>query len=433
MKFDIKHFHFLGIIFLCFKCCYSSKPELVFVNIVFRHGARTPIKNFPNNPNSNVWNEKPGQLTMIGVKQHYELGQFLRTRYNSILSETYKSDEIYVRSTDVDRTLMSAEANLAGLYPPKGFQKWNGSFTTWQPIPVHTVSKDDEYLLNFPNTICSKYMNDIYPAIHSSKSYLDFVEANQELIDKVTRLSGQSDSNIFSLWNVQDVVECEKVQNVSSAKWITEEIYNQMSAIIAKEMTYDAGGVTQDFRLKAAKLGSGNLLKKIIENMKTKITSPNSPKLTIYSAHDTTLAALLTALDDYNDIIPPFASAIIFELHRYNTTNNTSNYFVKVVYRNSTKTDLVKLRPFGLPVVCKLENFIANSQKYIPDDIKQECNPTKNSALSSVTISLSCLILFLAVCILVMGFTTRTKSQRGKSSSYEPLLRKEESKFDDGV
>ena len=30
-----------------------------------------------------------------------------------------------------------------------------------------------------------------------------------------------------------------------------------MSAIIAKEMTYDAGGVTQDFRLKAAKLGSG--------------------------------------------------------------------------------------------------------------------------------------------------------------------------------
>jgi len=141
----------------------------------------------------------------------------------------------------------------------------------------------------------------------------------------------------------------------------------------------------------------------------------------------------LTALDDYNDIIPPFASAIIFELHRYNATNNTSNYFVKVVYRNSTKTDLVKLRPFGLPVVCKLENFIANSQKYIPDDIKQECNPTKNSALSSVTISLSCLILFLAVCILVMGFTTRTKSQRGKSSSYEPLLSKEESKFDDGV
>lgn len=46
--------------------------------------------------------------------------------------------QVYVRSTDFDRTLMSAEANLAGLFPPDGMQRFNPNIS-WQPIPVHTV------------------------------------------------------------------------------------------------------------------------------------------------------------------------------------------------------------------------------------------------------------------------------------------------------
>lgn len=46
--------------------------------------------------------------------------------------------QVYVRSTDFDRTLMSAEANLAGLFPPSGIQRFHPNIS-WQPIPVHTV------------------------------------------------------------------------------------------------------------------------------------------------------------------------------------------------------------------------------------------------------------------------------------------------------
>ena len=69
----------------------------------------------------------------------------------SIYSET----DIYVRSTDVDRTLMSAMSNLAGLYPPKGNQIWNPSIL-WQPIPVHTKPKSEDNLLS-THAECPKF------------------------------------------------------------------------------------------------------------------------------------------------------------------------------------------------------------------------------------------------------------------------------------
>ena len=60
----------------------------------------------------------------------YDLGQFLRQRYmkdHQLLNETYHHNQVYIRSSDVDRCVQSAETQLAGLYPPVGRQVWNKS------------------------------------------------------------------------------------------------------------------------------------------------------------------------------------------------------------------------------------------------------------------------------------------------------------------
>ena len=45
----------------------------------------------------------------------FNLGKFLRSRYNHLIGEKYDENDIYVRASDVDRTMMSAMSNLAGI------------------------------------------------------------------------------------------------------------------------------------------------------------------------------------------------------------------------------------------------------------------------------------------------------------------------------
>lgn len=63
------------------------------------------------------------------------MGLYLRRRYNDLLGAKYSPNKVYVQSTDVDRTLMSAEACLSGLFIPTEEEQWNKQIM-WQPVPV---------------------------------------------------------------------------------------------------------------------------------------------------------------------------------------------------------------------------------------------------------------------------------------------------------
>ena len=80
--------------------------------------------------------------------REYTLGRFLRERYGDFLGELYIPDEVSALSSDYDRTKMSLQLVLAGLYPPNHtVERWNQNLN-WQPIPARYLRRyEDNFFL----------------------------------------------------------------------------------------------------------------------------------------------------------------------------------------------------------------------------------------------------------------------------------------------
>ena len=87
---------------------------------ISRHGARSPTKlyDFAVRPEEDFKNIS--QLTLFGRKQHYQLGLYIRQRYIeelAFLSPEYDERQVYVQTTYLNRTYLSALYQLMGMYP----------------------------------------------------------------------------------------------------------------------------------------------------------------------------------------------------------------------------------------------------------------------------------------------------------------------------
>lgn len=145
------------------------------------------------------------------MQQEYSLGQWLRRRYNNYLSSTFNVNDIYVQSSDVDRTLMSAQSTLAGFYPPFSNKIWNRNLL-WQPIPVHTKPVGMDYLIAGQVPTCPSFEN-------ASKEYMasdemkQFENSVQPIYDYLTINTGTTIDNLFVLAMIRDTWLCESIHN----------------------------------------------------------------------------------------------------------------------------------------------------------------------------------------------------------------------------
>lgn len=99
----------------------AAEEHVVFTQLLHRHGSRSPLP--PVNRTRWCTAEGCGLLNKEGRHMLFRLGQHLRSRYAALGAEYFAEDGVYdasvvsSRSTDVLRTILSAEAFLAGLYP----------------------------------------------------------------------------------------------------------------------------------------------------------------------------------------------------------------------------------------------------------------------------------------------------------------------------
>lgn len=100
-----------------------SENKLVFIQELFRHGARYPL--FANINDKSDFASRDhvlGELTTGGKNMHYLLGKKIYQTYWSQLfggspkQNIYNQSKFYFKSTDFNRTLESAQAHLMGIF-----------------------------------------------------------------------------------------------------------------------------------------------------------------------------------------------------------------------------------------------------------------------------------------------------------------------------
>uniref|UniRef100_A0A803Y6K3 acid phosphatase n=1 Tax=Meleagris gallopavo TaxID=9103 RepID=A0A803Y6K3_MELGA len=293
------------------------------------HGDHTPQEFFPTDKHKEIARQHGyGQLTKFGIQQQYELGQYMRRRYSYFLSVVYKRSEIYVQSTDCDQTLMSAQATLAGLYPPTQEHIWNPRIL-WQPIPVHTVPLSHDNLLYVPFSHCPKY-NELLRETFATR---DFQKQLKQYRD---------------------------INNYTLPAWATQGIRTKLIKLSELLLQAEFGFHKQ---IQKSRLQGGLLLKTILKHMSDARKPSHHQKMIIYSAHATTIVALQMALHVFNGKLPPYSACHFFELYQ----EKNGQYTIEMYYRNNTLRDPHPLTLPGCSFRCPLERFTHLVSPYLPE------------------------------------------------------------------
>ncbi|PAA56054.1 hypothetical protein BOX15_Mlig013238g1 [Macrostomum lignano] len=334
--------------------------RLLHVGLVFRHGHRSPIHPLPNDTYTvaNTWRDGLGQLTNIGKRNQFELGKFIRKRYGEFLGSRYNSSEHRVRSSDIDRTLMSAQACLAGLFPPTGDQVWQAGLS-WQPIPVHTVaSSADPMLLPSDFEGCRQRFVQLTTEARRNSSERRRLEV--EMAGFLRRLSAEAGSGrgsitLNNVYKVIDTLMVLRTANLSLPAWALVPD-TQLRLRQLGRFSWSEFASTAELR----QMRSGVLIDDLLSGMED-AAAGRGRRLMIYSGHDVTLVPLLAALGnkDYS-VWPNYAACLMFELHA-TAAGNGSLAEVKIFYRNDSQAEPLPIRVpgCGSGLACPLHRLAA--------------------------------------------------------------------------
>jgi acid phosphatase len=291
--------------------------------LITRHGDRSPTGNFPK---LHQW-EILGELTGEGMDQLYRLGSKIRKKYiqeMGFIPSNYTADTIYVRSTDKDRTLMSAQSFIYGLYPlgtgpASSIFKMDGDKPrpyNFQPVPIHTEnSKTDLLLYAYKN--CPP-LDELLKERKQTNEWKTKEIETESFRDILAQQIGVKELPLSKIPGVYHSLKAEMVhKRIDLIEFgITDDDFNRIEKI--KNWVLARKYYTR----RTGQIGAGILLSSIIQQMEMP-SEENSDRFIYYSGHDGTLLALFSAMGflPENIDVPHYSSYLIFELHEYNGTS----------------------------------------------------------------------------------------------------------------
>ncbi|EYB83799.1 hypothetical protein Y032_0329g2674 [Ancylostoma ceylanicum] len=411
----------------------DGEMELLLVQVIWRHGDRSPTYTFRSDPfqerNWTFGGGGYGQLSPIGMKQHFNLGKLIRNMYvdTGFLGGRYSSKEIYVRSSDLNRTIISAMSNMMGMYGQNDsirgvdYPDVPGWPVGYVPVAVHTVNRNTDYVV-IPHAPCDRQEKLWKMAKESDevKAYLNKPEVANVFRDLTSKCGEEIDTE--NIWIVRDALLIEQIHANETLrktnKWFSDEFFKKISEIDVQLQQYGNGIFSKpvimnnlDIGLEIQKIRGGSMFNDLNMHMNMKLDCLNNKhrprckwisglKYYVYSGHDTTISAFFSILRLEEVIIPrgyPAYSAAVFIELWMNTTDGQP-YF-KIAYHpddveNSIYPVTQRIAACEGKIYCNLAVFRDYAAKIKPDQAMYKwcrVDPLKASAalLSLATLALS--------------------------------------------
>ncbi|KAI5639691.1 histidine phosphatase superfamily (branch 2) domain-containing protein [Phthorimaea operculella] len=350
----------------------KSAPEegtdLVFAFMLHRHGDRTPEQRNIL-PTLNLDNEEVhalinqwgyGQLTDVGKRSAYRLGEFIRRRYDELIAPRYNDSEIFIRSTDYTRCKMTVLTALAAIFPPVG-ETWSKD-VNWVPVPYTTVPLENDYVIE-PGFACQNFGEKSSPTEEPR-----VLPGFEDVLFKLAAVLGNEDvlspGEVLAAWS-------DLASVVSLGYDLGEELtelYPQLFPAFDASWAYNFKD--DDEILK----GAGVLLDEFFVYADKIINGEQTQTVRVYSAHDGNVYPFQEATKVTPQGRPLYASLYSLELRKVVATGE---YVVLPVYlRDPNEGTETLLQVTGCDLLCNYEQFknITSVYRISEDDLKQRCN-----------------------------------------------------------
>ena len=434
----------------------TENYHLHFVFEIMRHGARSPMDLTSSSSSSEdeldffheKWSDGAGELTSIGIRQHFLIGYRNRLKYieknntflnNSFLNKTYDPNEIFLISTPLNRTLMSINAEIHGMFLPGTGPCLDNSSESEIAVPplvnnesileeIDFLDDSDSYaairdkinvlpVFTFDQEIFNtqyvkvkycKALEDVYKKRRENEKYEDFFE-------ELEKKYGEQLKKILNKKNTDFIYDYEFMDKLTETA-IADYTENKSMSFLKKNFQdfnftdfvenfafkysyFEYIGNDNDHDEKIAQVSASQTFEYILNWMKNIIQNKtNNPKFVIFAMHETNLGPFTHFLKLALEIDKKFVNYANYSanVHLELFTNNSENniYYVNYLFNDLSIINVT------------FEDFEKNINDYImdKDDIKYFCDKKYKNNYTIVIIILSSIILIMIITLIIIYY-----------------------------